>query len=308
MTVDGHVSRSYSDEPPKVTASDKEPPRFIMETSTAQILYLFTDDGRCATVPMQQLPQSEDPAGGMHYSDLSPLTERDTVTSALSLPNNLEGGYLFLATEQGQVKRLRQADLPGMSSNVFTVMNVGKDDRLRWAFPTDGRQEIILTSNQAQAIRFKESDVRPTGLPAGGMRGIKLGSQRARVVGASIAIDGEFVWTITNDGFAKISSIDEYPTQGRGGGGVITMRLPKTSTEVAAAAAGRLDARLIALSNKNKPLYMRLERAPEVKRGRAGGDSVIAMTRKNEVVEAVVEYQPMRDIVAASEDDDEEGV
>jgi DNA gyrase subunit A len=129
------------------------------------------------------------------------------------------------------------------------------------------------------------------------MRGIKLGNQRARVVGASIAVDGEFVWTITDDGFAKISPVDEYPTQGRGGGGVITMRLPKSSTEVAASAVGRLDARLIALSNKSKPLYMRLERAPEVKRGRAGGESVIAMTRKNEVVETVVEYQPMRDVI-----------
>ena len=306
MTVDGRISRGYSDEPPKVTASDKEPPRFIMGSSTAQILYLFTDDGRCATVPMQQLPQSEDPASGMHYTDLSPLTASDTVTSALSLPNNLEGGYLVLATEQGQVKRLRQADLPGMSSNVFTVMNVSKDDQLRWVFPTDGQQEIILTSNQAQAIRFKETEVRPTGLPAGGMRGIKLGSQRARVVGASIAIDGEYVWTITDDGFAKISPVDEYPTQGRGGGGVISMRLPKTSSEVAAAAVGRLDARLIALSNKNKALYMRLERAPEVKRGRAGGESVIAMTRKNEVVEAVVEYQPLRDVIPANGTHDEE--
>jgi DNA gyrase subunit A len=305
FTVEGHVSRSFGMELPKTSATDREPPRFIMEGSTAQVLYLFSVDGRCATIPIQQIPQAEDPAGGMAFHALCPFNPSDQIVAALSLPGNLEGGYLFLATEQGQVKRIRQADLPGMSANVFTVMNVGSDDRLGWVFPTDGTKDILLTTNQAQAIRFKESDVRPTGLPAGGMKGIKLANQRDRVVAANIARDGEYVWSITDDGVAKISSVDEYPVQGRGGGGVITMRLPKTSRELTASATGRLDARLIVLSNKYKPLYMRLERAPLVKRGRAGGESVISMTRKNEFVMAVVEYQPMRDVIPASDLEEE---
>jgi len=306
LTVAGQLSRGYVDEPPKVTASDKEPPRFLVQGSTSHILYLFTAKGECATIPVQQLPQAEEPSGGTPFSGLSPLSAQSEVVAVLSMPMGVESGYLFMSTESGQVKRVRMSDMPGMSANVFTVMNVGKDDRLGWVFPTDGKQDVILTSNQAQAIRFKESDVRSTGLPAGGVRGIKLGNQRARVVGASIATDGEYVWTITDDGIAKISPMEEYPTQGRGGGGVITMRLPTTSQEVAAATTGRLDARLIALSNKHKPLYMRMERTPIIKRGRAGGESVISMTRKNERVAAVVDYRSLYEAPEAEEPEEAE--
>jgi DNA gyrase subunit A len=292
-TVDGNLSRSFSDSPPKVTTNTKEPPRFIAHSTTGQTLYLFASNGECATVPVQQLPQGEDGAGGMPFSALCPLPSNAEIVSMVSLPNTLAGGYLFLTSETGQVKRIRMEDLPGMTSKTFTVMNVGSDDRLGWAFPTDGQQEILLTTSEAQAIRFKELEVRSTGLPAGGMRGIKLIGQRSKVVGANIVVNGQYVWTITDDGVAKISPMDDYPTQGRAGGGVIAMRLPKSSRGIAAAIIGRQDDTIIVLTNKSKPKYMRIGLAELVKRGRAGGDFVISMTRQNEAVTAVVGYQTM---------------
>jgi DNA gyrase subunit A len=292
-TVDGNLSRSFSDSPPKVTTNTKEPPRFIAHSTTGQTLYLFASNGECATVPVQQLPQGEDGAGGMPFSALCPLPANAEIVSMVSLPNTLAGGYLFLTSETGQVKRIRMEDLPGMTSKTFTVMNVGSDDRLGWAFPTDGQQEILLTTSEAQAIRFKELEVRSTGLPAGGMRGIKLIGQRSKVVGANIVVNGQYVWTITDDGVAKISPMDDYPTQGRAGGGVIAMRLPKSSRGIAAAIIGRQDDTIIVLTNKSKPKYMRIGLAELVKRGRAGGDFVISMTRQNEAVTAVVGYQTM---------------
>ncbi len=290
VTVNGKVARTFDAAAPKVTTSTKEPPRFILNGSTSHVLYLFTANGQAATLPVQQLPQVNDYAEGAPFSDLVPLGAKDEIVGALSLPGGLSAGYLFLAAESGQVKRIRAEDLPGATMNAFTVINVGDDDRLAFVFPTDGNQEVILTTNQAQSIRFKEEDVRPTGLPAGGMRGIKMTGQRAHIVGCNIAVDGHYMWTITEDGVAKISPVEEYPTQGRAGGGVISMRLPKTSREVAAACIGRQDDTIIVLSNKHKPLYMRLGRAPQLKRGRAGGESVIAMTRKNEEVASVVTY------------------
>lgn len=293
LTVDGRLARSFGDAVPKVTTSTKTPPRFVMQALTNSIVYVVTREGECATIPVHQLPQVEDPADGAVFSGLCPLPASAEVASVLCLPAGLENGYLFLTSETGQVKRIRLTDLPGMSANVFRVMSVNGDDRVGWVFPTDGQQEIVLTSDQAQAIRFKESDVRPTGLPAGGMRGIKLLGQGGRVVGASIAVPGRYMWTITDDGIAKVSAVDEYPTQGRAGGGVISMRLPKSSRCVAAATVGRLDDNIIVLSNRNKPLYMRIGRAPLIKRGRAGGDEVISLTRQGEVVAAVVDYLPL---------------
>lgn len=293
MTVTGRISRSLDDSAPKVTTKDKEPPRFIVHSTTTHTLYLFTTDGKCATIPVQQLAQAESYENGAPFSDLCSLDSKAEIVAILSLPGNLEEGYLFFTSTAGLVKRLRLADMPGMTSNVFTVINISEDDRLGWVLPTDGNQEILLTTNQAQSIRFKERDVRPTGLPAGGMRGIKLIGQRSSVVGATLAIPGQYVFTITDDGFAKTSAIEDYPTQGRAGGGVIAMRLPKTSREVAATASGRKDDAIIVLTNKYKAKYMRIQLAPLVKRGRAGGEEVISMERVNEAVSAIVEYQPL---------------
>jgi DNA gyrase subunit A len=289
LTAGGKLSRAAASTIPKVGEAS-EAPRFIFEGTTNHVLYLFTRAGQCATVPAQVLAQADDPAEGAHFSSLCGLSANDVVVAAWSLPAGLEHGYLFLTSIGGQVKRVRLADLPGVTSNVFTVMNVGEDDALGWVFPTDGAREVVLTSSEGQAIRFREDEVRPTGLPAGGMRGIKLGED-GRIVGANIVQDGAYMWTITEDGIAKISKLDEYPLQGRAGGGVITMRLPKSSREVVAAAIGGLDERLIVLTNRDKAFEMPLKKAVLIPRGRAGGDFVVSKFRKDEFVAAVAQAQ-----------------
>ncbi len=301
LNTEGKLAQMRDEAPPKVTTSTKTPPRFIVQASTTHTLYLFTAKGLCGTIPVQQLPQADDFEGGTPFYNLSGLAENDEIVGMLSLPA-VEHGYLFMATADAQVKRLRLADLPGMSSKPFTVMNVSDDDKLIKVMTTDGQQEVILTTNEAQSIRFSETEVRPTGLPSGGMRGIKIGSQRGRVVDASLIVSNGVVWSITDDGIAKISPCDEYPTQGRAGGGVIAMRLGATSREVVAGTVGKPSDMIIVLSNRDKPKYMSIGNAEMVKRGRAGGKDVFSLTRKEEVVQSVVNYiplyQPIDEVIA----------
>lgn len=300
LTLDNKLGRSYKAEAPRITATTKNPPTAILESSTAQILYLITARGECATIPVQQLPQVNDSAEGGLVSDLCTLSASDEVVAMIGLPPGLGSGYLFMATADGQVKRLRLEDLPGMSSKNFTVMNVSTEDRLIQAFVTPGNAEVMLTSSQGQAIRFSEDEVRPTGLPAGGMRGIKLVSDKDKVVGAFITTDGLYIWNISDDGIAKISMAADYPVQGRAGSGVISMRLAASSKHVAASAIGRQDDNIVALTNKGKPLYMRLGRAPVLKRGKAGGEPVMTL-RENEIVAGVVTYQPRLELAERTE-------
>jgi DNA gyrase subunit A len=305
VTTTGKVAALNTEEPPRPTTSDKEPPRFILQSTTQQTLYLFTSRGAAATIPVQQIGIVGAPADGTAFADLCSLSSDETIVGGVSLPAAIGEGYLFLSTRSDQVKRLRLGDLPGLTNKVFTVMKVDDDDALGWVFPTTGENEVMLVTMAGQAIRFEEDNVRPTGLPSGGVRGVKLQGEGDGIVGAFVLPDNsrenQLVWNITDDGIAKVSPLTEYPTQGRAGQGVISMRLPEMSVGVVAAAVGHPDDNIIVLTTKDKPKYMRIGLAEMVKRGRVGyGERVIAM-RDSEQVAGVVMYQAAVELVVSAD-------
>jgi DNA gyrase subunit A len=169
-------------------------------------------------------------------------------------------------------------------------MDIEAEDSLFSVLQTGGEDEIVLTTFDGQAIRFKETDVRPTGLGAGGMRGVKLGSQRDRVISAGVAQEYLHLWTITDDGVAKSSPLSEYPTQGRAGSGVVTMKLPKESRGLAAAAIVRLEDNLTLLTSKNRPKTVKLKDSPSGRRDKRG-DIVVSLNSKEEIVGTVVVHR-----------------
>src|SRR5690606_37975041 len=133
-------------------------------------------------------------------------------------------GYLFLVTIGGVCKRIRLEDLPGITSQPFVVMNVDDRDALAFARLTSGRDEVILATVTGQAIRCHEAEVRPMGLAAGGVMGIKLVDEADGVVSAEVVRPDAFLWSITENGLVKASPLQEYPTQGRYGQGVINVK------------------------------------------------------------------------------------
>jgi DNA gyrase subunit A len=289
MAADGRIGRTYNSAAPVINEKTKIAPRLLMESNTAQVLYLFSSRGECATIPVQQLPQISEVGDGANFYELAPFGANTEIVAGICIPA-MDEGYLFMATAQEQVKRLRIEDLPGISAKPFVVMNVDEKDKLIAAFITDEGTEVMLTTAAGLSIRFNTDDVRPTGLPAGGMRGIKLQDEHDRVVAALIPDDSAYIWTISNDGVAKISQVDEYPLQGRAGQGVITMRLPKDSKYLAAAAQGKLDEQIIVIGNRGTFQTIKIGSAPVIKRGRNGGNFVVTLL--GEEVASVVRYQP----------------
>ncbi len=290
LTVNGRLARSHEDRPPKVTTSQREPPRFLLQGSTSQILYLFSASGLCASLPVQQLPAATEPGEGAFVHSLCPLDGEEDIVALVALPALTGEGFLLLATTGGQVKRIRVQDLPGVTSNAFFVMKLAPKDTLLQVLHTDGNRDILLASAQSRAIRFDENEVRQTGLAAGGMRGIKLADRKDQLAGAMLVRDGLHVWSITDDGLAQSTPAVEIPRQGRGGQGVRLTRLPQGSRGLVAATVGRLDDNILTLTNRGKARYMRLGLAPRLKRGQPGSDYVIALRTREKVV-AVVPFQ-----------------
>jgi DNA gyrase subunit A len=236
-----------------------EQPRALLQANTQDILYLFTADGQAATLPVYQLPQAQELGQGAHWANLTTLTRRDHLASVLVRPLNANG-YLLLATLGGLVKRVRLEELPGITSETFTVMNVPDDDALGWARLTSGAEEVVLATAAGQVIRFKEEDVRPMGLAAGGVMGIKLANEADGVVAMDLAVPGGYIWSITDNGMAKATPMNEYPTQGRYGQGVINVRLPKEAAEVVAMVVGLEETELIITTTAGAVKRLRLSK------------------------------------------------
>lgn len=229
----GTVGRTTSPEPIKIPLKPDELPLALLQASTQDVLYLFTVDGQSVSLPVYQLPQATELGQGTHYADMTGLSKRDRVAAAITLPTTADG-YLFLTTLAGVIKRVRLDDLPGITTTPFTVMRVEEGDSLGWARLTTGENEVLLATAAGQLIRFKEDEVRPMGLPAGGVAGIKLQDETDGVIGVELAQPETFIWSISDNGFAKASPIEEYPTQGRNGQGVQNFKLGKGASEVVA--------------------------------------------------------------------------
>ena len=133
---------------------------------------------------------------------------------------------------------------------------------------------------------------------------MRLTERSDRVVGANRVRESEYVWNITNDGVAKTSPAEQYLTRGRGGNGLLSMRLSPQSREVVAATVGMLEESIIVLTSKSQARIMNLDLAITMKRGHAGGNPVIALRDSEEVV-AVVEYQARIDLPAFENDGSE---
>jgi DNA gyrase subunit A len=241
----GKVARTSSPDMIAIPRKPDELPLTVLEANTQDILYLFTADGLAVSLPVYQLPQAQAMGQGTHWAELTGLTRRHHVAAALIRPTHLHEGYLFLTSLGGVVKRVRLEDLPGITSAPFTVINVADTDALGWARLTRGQDEVILFTAAGQVIRFQEETVRPMGLPAGGVLGIKLADEADGIVGMELAQAGSYAWSITDNGLAKATLLEQYPVQGRYGQGVVNLKLPTGASEVVAGLVGLADSYLL---------------------------------------------------------------
>jgi DNA gyrase subunit A len=273
---------------PRVPARPQDVPVALLAASTRDTLYLFAEDGKAIAFPIHQLPEGVAwEGGGTHYADLTGLMRRDTVVTALALPTLPPEGYLFLASRQGVVKRVALVDLPGVSSEPFVAMGVEQDDALGWAALTTGEDQVLLVVASGRAIRFEETDVRPMGLPAGGVMGVKLSDEEDRVVALAVARSRSDLLVVAVDGKAKRTSLAEYPTQGRYGQGVLTTRITTSGESLAGGCVCQSRDPVVLVTQKGAAKTILARNASRLGRATAG-ESIISLRKGDVVVDALV--------------------
>jgi DNA gyrase subunit A len=280
----GQVWRTLDDKPPRQSGSDA--PDWLLQVNTRDTLYLVCQGGEAAAIPVHSLPEAEKPADGAPLSKVSPLREGNRLAAMFSLPpkdERAEDWYVLTATRQGMVKKTLLGELPGATAHLFTLVKVNEGDELGWVRLTNGKMETLLVTAAGMAIRFSEEEVRPMGLAAAGVMGIKLASGDL-VAGMDTLPQAGEVFMAATDGTAKRVKVEQFPLQGRYGQGVIAWKLPGKA-RVAGMAVGKGTERVTLHLNKLAPKMARLDEAPL--QGRALRGAAILEMRPGDMVAGV---------------------
>jgi len=292
VTADGLVSHT-GDSNKSPRPSGYEAPRWLVKASTTDTLYFVSESGKTAAIAVHTLPQTEKLGDGAPWHTVSPLRESDKLAAVFTLPSQRstlpEETYVFTVSRGGMVKKTLASELPGPSAQPFTLARVNDGDSLRWVLLTDGTKQIMLAASSGFGIRFKEDDVRPMGLVAAGVNGVKLGVGD-EVVGAEVAPDKGEVFVIASDGKAKRVPVRDIPTQGRYGRGVILWNLSKGVT-LAGLATGKPNHVATVHLLELAPKSTRLDAAPVRKRAAVRGESVVDVKAGDSVTAMVMGWE-----------------
>lgn len=264
----------------------KDPLAVAVPAQTRDTLYLFSADGKATIIPMHQIPAGTAPGEGVKLTEFSAKASQPVV-AGLTLPNQEElPGYLFLVSKLGRVKRITLNDLAAIRGSEAIVMGLDKGDSLLTAFATEGGHEVILVSSAGQGIRFSEEDVRPMGLPAGGVYGMKLGKNDEIAGAGPIKPRGDVI-IITEKGQGKRTSLSDYPTQGRYGQGVIAMTLTKESGPVALATTANVSDRLMLISQNGSSKTIYVKSLSKISRNQKG-KAAMSIRGRNKMAQLIV--------------------
>ncbi len=198
-------------------------------------LLFFTDRGKVYQLKAHEVPDASRTAKGLPLVNLISLEPGEQITSILNIANFDEAEYLVMATVRGRIKRTVLSEYSSVRSNGLIAIGLDEGDELRWVRVSRGSEDILLTSCFGQTIRFSQSEVRPMGRPAGGVQGINLRTETDdRVVSMDLVEDGSDLLVVTSRGFGKRTALEDYPSKGRAGMGVITIKL-RDNDQIAAA-------------------------------------------------------------------------
>ncbi len=190
--------------------------------NTHDMLLCFSSRGKMYWLKVYRVPQASRGSRGKPIVNLLPLEDGERINAVLPIKEFDDDSFVFMATSAGTVKKTPLSQFSRPRASGIIAIDLRDGDKLVDAAITDGKRDILLVASSGKSIRFHESDVRPMGRGAAGVRGIKMPGNH-EVIGLSIVKDG-LVLTATENGYGKRTEIEDFPVQGRGGQGVIAIQ------------------------------------------------------------------------------------
>ncbi|MBX3069578.1 MAG: DNA gyrase subunit A [Thermomicrobiales bacterium] len=261
----------------------------IISANTMDSLLVFTNQGKVYQVKIHEIPDAGRTAKGLPIINVVNMQPDEQVTTLLTVRDFKQGGYLFFTTRQGTVKRVELRQFQAVRSNGMIAITLDTNDELAWVRMSSGENAVILVTEKGQAIHFHESDVRPMGRPAAGVRGIRL-TEGDRVIASEVVTGDCDLLVVASKGLGKRTATEQFPRQGRGGKGVTAMKLTDRTGHVVAAAMVGDEHAVVMISSAGQ--IIRLPATQISRIGRATQGVTLMRLKETESVVSVTAVEP----------------
>jgi DNA gyrase subunit A len=206
----------------------------LFVANTHDTLLCFSSRGQLYWLKVYQLPLAGRGSRGKPIVNLLPLQDGERITAVLPIGQYEENKYIFMATAMGTVKKTSLVAFSRPRTAGIIAVGLEDGDKLVGVDITDGQRDVMMFSTEGKCIRFSEDDVRPMGRNAAGVRGIRM-PERERVISLIIPDPQGLILIASENGYGKLTSVDEFPVHGRGGQGVIAIQTTERNGQLVAA-------------------------------------------------------------------------
>lgn len=261
----------------------------FMATNHHYIMF-FTNTGRCFRIKAYNIPEASRTSRGTALVNLLQLGSDEHVTASFALTDDYPSSdqYLLLATKNGMVKKTPIADYANIRKTGLIAMTLRDDDQLIEAKLIDAGEDVMIGTRNGMAIRFNESDVRVTGRSSMGVRGISLDADD-EVIGMQKLSQGDYVLVVSEKGMGKLTHVDEFKAQKRGGKGLHCYRITEKTGKLVGFKLTSKEREIMLITNEGVIIRMSLKDAKDIGRNTSGvkfmnidpeSDTVIASIAK----------------------------
>ncbi len=253
----------------------------------------FTNKGRVYRLKCYEIPEGTRTSKGMNIANILPISGDEKVTSMIKVEEFSDDKYLIMVTKCGLVKRIELNAYNTTRKGGIIALELNEGDELAWVRMTDGGDDVIVATRLGMAIRFKETDVRPMGRGARGVKAMSL-LDGDEIIGMATVREDGLILTVSETGYGRLSNADNYRIQARGGKGLKNYHVEKYG-KVAALGSVGLDEDVILISDDG--VIIRIE---------ASSIRVCARPSKGVTVMKLRDDSRVVSMAAVPHDDDEE--
>src|SRR3984893_11334145 len=251
-------------------ASAEDLVEHLVAVGTHDRLLFFTSAGKVYEKKAYELPEGGRAARGRSIANLLSLADGENLSAFIAVPKDTAGKYAFFATRRGMVKKTELDQFGNIRSTGIIAINLEEVDELIGVRITDGNRQIVLSTREGQAIRFKEEEARPMGRGTYGVSGMELESYSVKegktvtlvkdeVVSIAVARDDETLLTASENGFGKRTPASEYRLNHRGGKGVITMDVTERTGKVVGVLQVGADDQVVLITDHGKVIRLNVK-------------------------------------------------